>query len=181
MTFVVTATWTAQPRATNVSRAIAHLVEPTRAERGCVAYRAHRSIDDPRVFFLYEEYVDKNAYEQHGASEHFRRYALEDIPSSNLIDLSTNILNTTVQPFGPDPAHLRRARVRFSIPRRGDGGLRHIGVRRTAYRNRRAPPAATPQVGNTYISAPSLRPTNSRRQRGACGRFPLGGTMPPSG
>lgn len=31
-----------------------------------------------RVFLLVEEYEDEDAYQAHAASEHFRRYALEE-------------------------------------------------------------------------------------------------------
>ena len=41
-------------------------------------YQPHRDPADPRVFLLYEQYTDEAAYAAHGASEHFRRFALED-------------------------------------------------------------------------------------------------------
>jgi autoinducer 2-degrading protein len=82
MTFVVTAKWTARAEsAPAVAAAIRKLIEPSRAEPGCLEYRAHRSSSDERIFLLYEEYVDEAAYSVHAESEHFRRYALgEGIP-----------------------------------------------------------------------------------------------------
>jgi quinol monooxygenase YgiN len=79
MTFVVLAKWVAQPgEADRVAAAISKLVEPSRAEPGCLSYRPHRDVDDPSVFLLYEEYTDRAAYDAHAASEHFRRHALEE-------------------------------------------------------------------------------------------------------
>lgn len=52
----------------------ARLTEATRAEPGCRMYLAHRSTDDPRRFFLYEQYDDRAALDAHRASEHFARY-----------------------------------------------------------------------------------------------------------
>ena len=55
---------------------IPQLVEASRAEPGNVHYIAHRDPDDPRVFLIYEQYRDKAAFEEHGASEHFQRLAV---------------------------------------------------------------------------------------------------------
>ena len=52
----------------------ARLTEATRAEPGCRMYLAHRSTEDPRRFFLYEQYDDRTALDAHRASEHFARY-----------------------------------------------------------------------------------------------------------
>jgi quinol monooxygenase YgiN len=51
------------------------LTGPTRAEAGCRMYQAHRSTNDPRRFFLYEQYVDQAALDAHRASAHFAQYA----------------------------------------------------------------------------------------------------------
>lgn len=78
MTFVVLAKWIAQPgQASSVARAIANLVEPSRAEPGCRIYQPHRDLDDRGVFLIYEQYADRAAYEAHCASEHFRRWATQ--------------------------------------------------------------------------------------------------------
>ncbi|MGZ5352599.1 MAG: putative quinol monooxygenase [Actinomycetota bacterium] len=42
-----------------------------RSEPACVVYRASRSIDDPDVFVLYEEYVDEDALLAHRETPHF--------------------------------------------------------------------------------------------------------------
>jgi quinol monooxygenase YgiN len=73
--FVVAAKWTAQPgKEEVVLDAIRRLVAPSRAEPGCRLYQPTRDLDDPRVFLLFEVYDDRDAYDAHGASEHFQRW-----------------------------------------------------------------------------------------------------------
>ncbi|MEA2179341.1 MAG: hypothetical protein QOG77_2638, partial [Solirubrobacteraceae bacterium] len=45
----------------------------SREEPGVVHYIAHRDPEDPRVFLMYEHYRDKAAFEEHGATELFKR------------------------------------------------------------------------------------------------------------
>ena len=82
MAYVVTAKWTAKVgEEGKVLEAIEKLAEPSRAEPGCLYYQPNRSLEDPRVFFFYEQYVDEAAYKAHGESEHFQRYGFgEAIP-----------------------------------------------------------------------------------------------------
>ncbi len=78
MTLTVIATWIARDgEEEEVERAIRQLVEPSRAEPGCIAYVPHRLRDDARTFVLFEQYEDEAAYAAHTESEHFRRFALE--------------------------------------------------------------------------------------------------------
>ncbi|WP_422923494.1 putative quinol monooxygenase [Singulisphaera sp. PoT] len=51
------------------------LTAATRAEAGCRMYQVHRSIAEPRRFFLYEQYDDQAALDAHRASPHFAQYA----------------------------------------------------------------------------------------------------------
>lgn len=82
MTHVVAVTWRAEPGNEDRIAEIIGIVGPlSNAEPGCVIYRAHRSLDDPRVFFLYEEYVDEAAFQAHRETDHFQRWVLgEAIP-----------------------------------------------------------------------------------------------------
>jgi quinol monooxygenase YgiN len=74
MAYVVIARWVARPGEEEaVAAAIDALIEPSRAEPGNLLYQAHRDPSDPRVFLLYEQYVDEDGYKAHGASEHFTR------------------------------------------------------------------------------------------------------------
>jgi (4S)-4-hydroxy-5-phosphonooxypentane-2,3-dione isomerase len=43
-----------------------------RDEPGCLLYRASRSVEEPDVFVLYEEYVDEAALLAHRDTPHFR-------------------------------------------------------------------------------------------------------------
>ncbi len=82
MAYAVTARWVARAgEEERVLEAIMKLLVPSRAEPGCLYYQPNRDPDDPRVFFLYEQYVDEEAYKAHGESEHFQRHGFgEAIP-----------------------------------------------------------------------------------------------------
>lgn len=56
-----------------VAKAVLALVGPSRSEPGCVAYFAHRSLDNPRVFMFYEQWADERAYEAHRQTPHFEQ------------------------------------------------------------------------------------------------------------
>jgi quinol monooxygenase YgiN len=78
VSYVLLARWTAAPgNEMRVEQTLLALAAATREEPGCRAYRPTRSVDEPRVFLVYEEYDDEAALEAHSASEHFRRYVLE--------------------------------------------------------------------------------------------------------
>lgn len=62
-----------------VAAALVAYTPLTRAEPGCVAFTAHKSADDPRVFVLYEQYRDRAALDAHVASEHYGVIARERI------------------------------------------------------------------------------------------------------
>ncbi len=50
------------------------LTDASRAEPGNAMYVVHRSPEDPRRFFLYEQYESPAALDAHRASPHFARY-----------------------------------------------------------------------------------------------------------
>jgi quinol monooxygenase YgiN len=52
---------------------IHELATASRGEPGCEAYVPCRDPEDPRSLLFYEQYRDKAAFEEHGASEHFQR------------------------------------------------------------------------------------------------------------
>ena len=83
MAYVVSALWRAKPgEEERVASLIEQLVEPSRAEPACRFYQAHRSPEDPRLFYLYEQYVDADGYQAHQDSEHFQRLVIsEAIPN----------------------------------------------------------------------------------------------------
>jgi quinol monooxygenase YgiN len=53
----------------------ARLTEHTHTEPGCRMYVAHRSLSNPRQFFLYEQYDDQAALDAHRTAPHFEQYA----------------------------------------------------------------------------------------------------------
>jgi quinol monooxygenase YgiN len=52
------------------------LAEATRKEPGCELYIPTQDPENPRSFLFYEQYVDKAAFEAHGASPHFQELAV---------------------------------------------------------------------------------------------------------
>ena len=77
MAVVLKATWIANEGAENVVLDALEKLSPTsRDEPGCRFYQAYRDPAEPRVFHIFEIYDDEAAVEAHGASEHFREYAL---------------------------------------------------------------------------------------------------------
>ncbi|HVG34715.1 MAG TPA: putative quinol monooxygenase [Pyrinomonadaceae bacterium] len=46
------------------------LVEPSRAEQGCINYDLHQSADDPRLFMFYENWESREDLERHLETAH---------------------------------------------------------------------------------------------------------------
>jgi quinol monooxygenase YgiN len=79
MAYVVLARWVAKPGEEEaVAAAIDALIEPSRAEPGNLMYEAHRDPSDPRIFLIYERYVDEDGFTAHAESEHFQRLGYGD-------------------------------------------------------------------------------------------------------
>jgi quinol monooxygenase YgiN len=75
MAFVVAAIWTAEEGQAEVVLDVIEKMTPlSRQEPDCLHYQAHRSPENPNVFFLYEQYKDADAYEVHMATPHFEEY-----------------------------------------------------------------------------------------------------------
>jgi quinol monooxygenase YgiN len=51
----------------------------SRSEPGCLTFNVARSIENPTVFILYEEYRDQRALDVHFASDHFQRLVVNGI------------------------------------------------------------------------------------------------------
>jgi quinol monooxygenase YgiN len=83
MAYVVAAWWRAKPgKEELIAQVIEKMTPLSRQEPGCLYYQAHRTPDDPQLFFLYEQYVDKEGYEAHMATPHFEQYVRgEAIPN----------------------------------------------------------------------------------------------------
>ncbi|HEY2207249.1 MAG TPA: putative quinol monooxygenase [Pseudonocardia sp.] len=50
-------------------------ITPTKAEEGNVNYDLHQAVDDPAVFYFYENWVSAEALDQHMRSAHLRELA----------------------------------------------------------------------------------------------------------
>ena len=77
MAFVCSATWTAKPGEEETVRdALAQLSPASRAEPGNLYYQAHQNPQEPRIFRIFEVYVDEDAFKAHGTYPHFEKWAL---------------------------------------------------------------------------------------------------------
>ena len=54
--------------------ALLNLVEPTRAEAGCVQYDLHRSTENPGEFVFFEKWVDRAALDEHSQKPHLQAF-----------------------------------------------------------------------------------------------------------
>jgi quinol monooxygenase YgiN len=76
---VLCVTWKAKPgEEAVVANLLRQVSRATNEEPGCELFSVHRSLDDPSTFFLYERFTSEAAFEAHSASEHVRRFVLED-------------------------------------------------------------------------------------------------------
>ena len=64
---------------TPVGRAHLEMVGLTRAEPGCLGYDLYRSLDDPSLMFLYENWTDQAALDKHMNTSHFYRVVRGEI------------------------------------------------------------------------------------------------------
>ena len=79
MAYVVCAKWIAKDgEADNRCRRRSRARRPSKAEPGVLLYQAHRDPEDANVFFFYEQYSDKAAYEAHVETDHFKRWGFGD-------------------------------------------------------------------------------------------------------
>ena len=57
-----------------VAHALRDVVAPTRAEAGCLAIAAYRSVRDPRLFWIHSRWIDEAAFEIHVEQPHTVRF-----------------------------------------------------------------------------------------------------------
>lgn len=75
MTLVVVADIVARHgREADLQRALAALVDPTRAEAGCVTYDLYRSTEEPGRFHFHEVWASRAAWDAHMASAHLAAF-----------------------------------------------------------------------------------------------------------
>lgn len=94
MAFVVAATWRAKEgEEKRVEEVIREMTPLSRAEEGNLFYQAQVNPEDPRTFFLYEQYVDEAGYEAHKAASYFQEkvfgYVLEYLEERSVKTFTT--------------------------------------------------------------------------------------------
>ena len=78
MSYIVAATYRVNPGEEDaVKSALTAMVSPTRGEEGCLEYHVHQSVEDAKVFFLYERYRDEEAFKTHAAADYFATHIKE--------------------------------------------------------------------------------------------------------
>ncbi len=67
-------------------QAALELVEPSRAETGCINYDFHQQIDDETIFIWLETWANRAAIDSHGDSAHFKKFSrtVEDMTEEPL-------------------------------------------------------------------------------------------------
>jgi quinol monooxygenase YgiN len=99
--YVVSAYWRAKEgKADRLAEVIEELLAPSRAEPGNVFYQAQRAVDDPQLFYLYEQYADEAAYEAHMDSEHFTRLVKQEAIPELLEDRRREFFTTLIDDRG---------------------------------------------------------------------------------
>ena len=57
-----------------VEAALRDVTGPTGREPGCLAVQAHRSIGDPRLFYIHSRWIDEAAFDTHAKLPHTVRF-----------------------------------------------------------------------------------------------------------
>ena len=65
--------------------ALEALIEPTKGEQGVVNYDMHQGVEDPGVFYFYENWESAEALDAHLAAPHLTQFAamLADLVDEN--------------------------------------------------------------------------------------------------
>jgi quinol monooxygenase YgiN len=75
MELVIFARFHARPGQEDVlARALRDVVPPSRAEPGCLAISAYRSVRDPLLFWIHSRWVDEAAFDRHAELPHTTRF-----------------------------------------------------------------------------------------------------------
>ena len=78
--YVVVARFVARDGAgDDVAALLAEMTPSANAEPGCHKYIINRSVDDPSVFLLYEQYTDEAAFAAHRENPEFQRLILGQV------------------------------------------------------------------------------------------------------
>lgn len=59
--------------------ALEALIEPTTRDEGYINYDLHQNVDDPAVFFFYENWADRATHAAHMQAPHLQRFVAEHL------------------------------------------------------------------------------------------------------
>ncbi len=65
---------------TKLAEELQHMLEPTRAEEGCLSYELHESTGEPGLFLFYETWESQDALDKHFESPHLQAL-LKQVPT----------------------------------------------------------------------------------------------------
>lgn len=71
--------YTKQGQDDEAARLLKEMIPISLAEPGCALYTVNRSVEDPRRFLLYEQYLDEAGFQAHTASAPFKERVLSQI------------------------------------------------------------------------------------------------------
>ncbi len=60
-----------------VKAALLKLIEPTRAEEGCLQYDLHQDNMNPEIFVFYENWASRELWQTHMNNDHLKAYMIE--------------------------------------------------------------------------------------------------------
>jgi quinol monooxygenase YgiN len=99
---IIVAEWYTQAgQEDEVADILMPLIPLARAEPGCLAFTAQRSVADPRHFILYEQFVDQAAFDAHISTAHFKSEVL-----GRILPLLERRVRTACEPLGPTSSSL---------------------------------------------------------------------------
>jgi quinol monooxygenase YgiN len=76
MYVVVADYYAGEGKADEIAAILKKMTSISRAEPGCRLYMVNRSLEDPRKFLLYEQYVNEDGYKAHMATDAFKENIL---------------------------------------------------------------------------------------------------------
>lgn len=70
-----------------LAKQLSSLVEPTRAEKGCIQYDLHQSNEDPAVFLFFELWETRALWQDHMNSPHIKANGIATIGKIDNVEL----------------------------------------------------------------------------------------------
>ena len=77
-------------REAELSTLLTSLIDPTRAEPGCLGYELNVSQESPGTFLFYERFAGQAALDEHVNSKHFQNFLSERAKSDPILKQTVN-------------------------------------------------------------------------------------------